>query len=65
MYYAVIDKYYDVYVRDDMKKHRKYHTNIIHCMEGKNRDVTTYIENLPKIPRHCYDYIWSVCPIKK
>ena len=61
-YYAIIDKWYDTYIGDDNKKHRKYYTNIIHYMEGG--DPMKYIENINKLHRHQYSYIWSFCTIK-
>ena len=65
LYYAIIDNYYDVYVGDDGKKHRKYYNNIIHTMMSDPISVMNYIKNLPKITRHYYSYIWSFTPIKK
>jgi len=62
LYYAIIDKWYDVYIGDDKKKHRKYHTIIVHRMKGG--DPMKYIENIQKIPKHQYSYIWSFCPIE-
>ena len=62
IYYAIIDKWYDTYIGKDNKKHRKYHTKVIHYMEGGN--PIEYIENMKKCVRHQYSYIWSFCPIR-
>ena len=65
--YAVItDTYYSTY-RKDNKIHRKYHTDYLKFIEWSvdkvHESIDSYLNNLKKVPRHTYSYIWSYCPI--
>ncbi len=69
IYVAITDTYYDIYVGNDSKKNRKYHTNFLKFMEGSvdemHEKIDEYLNSLKKLPRHSYSYIWSYCPIRK
>jgi len=69
IYVAITETYYDIYVGNDGKKHRKYHTNFIKFMEGSvgemHEKIYEYLYSLKRPPRYSYNYIWSYCPIRE
>ena len=67
IYVVITDTYYSTY-RKDNKIHRKYCTDYLKFIEGSvdkvHESIDSYLNNLKRVPRHTYSYIWSYCPIK-
>ena len=68
IYVVITDRYYSTYIGKDNKIHRKYNTDYLKFIEGPvdeaHENIDSYLDNLKKVPKHTYSYIWSYCPIK-